>query len=963
MRPARLWSCACLLIVAGFESRLGAARVISQDVPVPGGVAALAHALAIDPVPDRGRFLSETTRLLYETAEIRDPAARSFLQAVRQSSKRGVPLALVIPPTGSPPAASDLVPIPLGADIWSDAIFRRRVPRDELVLTILADRQASLLCHGLAALDDDTLEFFANHPDLLSRLYERSAPIFAAFAGSVRVRDNRVVPPGDADAALLWEAVTAEHVTRPERFLLALFEANEGRVAYLYDTVGRLDPARRAFVLGAWMPNASMRLDRFRALAASGLNGLRDWHARTLPFSRSSYDLGMALMRLEVASNRQLVPPSARALWSRVFGGAEITDESPIDAAWIAENLLATDVRQRGERIDQVSFAQRVFAAFEGDRADLVLVLRSFPKFRALMLTFERAGITNVRTYANVVRAAAKLTRLDGRAGYIAQAQLQGSLVLITRMVSAGTLDPERLEYLVDRLIGTSNAAPAGDPTLGGVMTSPASSAASGPGAVALWLRDDLHPVLPRARDLDSAVIAGLAGPAAGASGAPRVTWEGQLYRLDFGETERNRLQRVREKQRTPRLDVPIEMADAGRLLSAERVTVDDLEDIAGELTALATELPHRSRDEEADSVPSGVSPPVPYHEVLRKAGEELTRAARNKDIKRARRVADSILEVADDLLARNLLSFAYAISVGDPDGTVLLADDVSQRHDFGFGLKDTDARGRVTWALPRQEIAPGVPWHVSGSLLGLDAALSTLALRRISSDHVLEAPKLTTSARDTFAASVSLMDPLALRDTDRDEIAVAIERGRSRVLEATDAAKLNALAEELAIDGARTRALGWTLAHEPERLLGMLSLTELLALGGGRTDGLHPWGMAVIATNGCLCSRLMPPGAWPTLSGRPQLGLSASVLPDLNFRIAILLKDLGLPAALAKVVLSAAVQDFIDEARPTDDGDWLSLPRAARAVTRERIEDYVAAATATGPLLPDAGGSPDQPR
>jgi hypothetical protein len=120
---------------------------------------------------------------------------------------------------------------------------------------------------------------------------------------------------------------------------------------------------------------------------------------------------------------------------------------------------------------------------------------------------------------------------------------------------------------------------------------------------------------------------------------------------------------------------------------------------------------------------------------------------------------------------------------------------------------------------------------------------------------------------------------------------------------------------------------------------------------------------MAVIATNGCLCSRLMPPGAWPTLSGRPQLGLAPSVLPDLNFRIAILLKDLGLPAALAKVVLSAAVQDFIDEARPTDDGDWLSLSRAARAVTRERIEDYVAAATATGPLLPDAGHSPDPAR
>src|SRR6516165_3900209 len=135
MRPAPMWACACLLIVAGFEPRLGAARVISQDTPVPGGVAALAHALAIDPVPDRGRFLSETTRLLYETAEIRDPAARSFLQALRQSSKRGMPMA--IHSAGSPIARSDLVPVPLSADIWSDVIFRRRVPRDELVLAIL----------------------------------------------------------------------------------------------------------------------------------------------------------------------------------------------------------------------------------------------------------------------------------------------------------------------------------------------------------------------------------------------------------------------------------------------------------------------------------------------------------------------------------------------------------------------------------------------------------------------------------------------------------------------------------------------------------------------------------------------------------------------------------------------------------------------------------------------------------
>ena len=88
-----------------------------------------------------------------------------------------------------------------------------------------------------------------------------------------------------------------------------------------------------------------------------------------------------------------------------------------------------------------------------------------------------------------------------------------------------------------------------------------------------------------------------------------------------------------------------------------------------------------------------------------------------------------------------------------------------------------------------------------------------------------------------------------------------------------------------------------------------------------------------MIPVNGCLCTRLLRPFLWPALSGRPQLGLAAAIMPDVNFRVAILLKELDLPAALAKVVLSAAIQDFVDEARPTDDGDWLSLSKAARSI------------------------------
>jgi hypothetical protein len=628
-----------------------------------------------------------------------------------------------------------------------------------------------------------------------------------------------------------------------------------------------------------------------------------------------------------------------------VLGGAESPDESPFDAAWIAENLVSTDVRQRGERIDQLTFAQRMFANEQSDRAELQFVLRSFPRFRAMMLTFERAGITKPSIYAGVVRQGLRLQRMDGRSGYVAQASFQGALVLVTRMAAAGTLDMATAERLIGRL------------------TARLTDAAVPSGIVARWMSEDLHPVLPQARDIESAVIAGLSGRADRALTAPRVTWEGQHYRLDFAAAERNRLQRVRLKQNAPRVDLPLQIADETRLLASDKATVDDLQDAASQFTAVAADLPERSREEEADNVPAGVPPPNSSQDALRRAADELMKVGRNKEVKRGARIVEPLVEVADDLLARNLLSFAYAISLGDPEGTILLADDVSHRHDFGLGLKDADVRARVSWAMPRQEVTPGAPWHVTGSLLGLDSALATLSLRRIATDRVLEAPKLTTNARDTFASSVSLMNPLALRDADRDEIAEAITRGTQMLSQVKDVGGLAPLESALAIDGARRRALRWTLKHDPDRFANMLSLSELLVLGGGRTSELHPWGMAVLAANGCMCSRLLPPDSITLLGGRPQLGLSASTMPDLNLRIAVLLKELGLPAPLARVVLSAAVQDFIDDARPTDDGDWLALSRAARSVTRERVEDYIAAATATGPLMPDGGRTPERVR
>ena len=928
-------------------------------MPVPGGTAAFAQALGIDPAPDRGRFIYEIARLLYNSPEGRKPSADAYLLAVHQAAARGRPLVDTRP--------GDLVPVPLTADLWSTAIFHRTVAPRELVAAIVADRSAALLCLGLASLDDGTLAFFADHPQLLERIYERAAPAFAAFSGRLHVQGNRVVPPSGDAAVALWEAVTLEKVTRADRFIQQLLELNDGRLAYLYAVIGELDPPRRAFALGLWMPNATVRAERFKALTL-GVGAYRESHLRTLPLGRASYDLLMTLSRVEVGPDGTPVAPAARGFWSRVFSGSDLLDdparqlrnieEEPIDAAWLVDTIGPADVRVRAERLDQLAFGQRLFAgATAAERADVLVAVRALGRYRMLMWTFERIGIRAPSLFALATRQAARIGALDGRRGFEAQAQFQGALAIIARMAMVTTLDAPRAQALVEQLVAL-----------------PLTENGRYAGAVARWLRDDVAGAIKPADTTELAVLAAMSGPPSGDGPIARsVTWEGQPYRLDLGTAERQRLRIVREKQEGAPLDVALDLASAARALTAETHAPGDVEAILTRLTAADGDLPRRIGRDNEDTMPPGVPPASNAREALRKATEELTKDLRNKDLKRAARVAEPLVELSDTLLADVLLSIAYAADVGDPDGTVLLADDVSRRHDFGFNARDADTRLRLSWAVPRAEVTPGIPWHVSGSLLGLDIGLAPLALRRLNFERVLEAPKLTSNERDTFALSVSLLNPFALRDADRDAIADAIARGQRRIgalrnggqaaARAAAESAFDVIADELTMEGWRRRAVRWMLAHEADRVPSMFSLTEVLALGGGRAADLHAWGMSMMTVQGCVCSRLTPPGRWPTLLGRPPLGLTASAIADLNLHVAIMLKELRLPAAVAKVVLSGAVQDFIDEVKPTDDADWLTLVRAARNATRDRIEDYIAAATAAGPLVPDAGRRvPEQP-
>src|SRR4051794_14341530 len=83
LRPAVAVVMLCASIVPAFSLRVAAATPsspVSEDVPIIGGTAALAVSLGLDAVPDRARFVTELTRIFYDTPEGKNATTDALLQ-------------------------------------------------------------------------------------------------------------------------------------------------------------------------------------------------------------------------------------------------------------------------------------------------------------------------------------------------------------------------------------------------------------------------------------------------------------------------------------------------------------------------------------------------------------------------------------------------------------------------------------------------------------------------------------------------------------------------------------------------------------------------------------------------------------------------------------------------------------------------------------------------------------------
>jgi hypothetical protein len=766
----------------------------------------------------------------------------------------------------------------------------------------------------------------------------------AAFGGSFQIdEDGRVVVPDGADGLELWQSLVDEPITRPDRFGRVLFSRDSGRLAYFFDGVLRLDEPHRRFALGLWITDRVARLERFRALYQTFI-GIEDRLTFTeLPFLRPSYDPATLLGIVAVTPSGTPVAPAFKKLWSRAFDSDDIPavhdrnvndpdEDGSIDAAWLAERLVAA--KQRRQFIDQFAFGQRLFSTVTwAELQDVLVALRGFVRFPAAMLTLERIGVREPRVYAAAARRALSFEQIENASESVPLlAQFQGALAILDRLARTGAVARGALEDVSAALISLEVTEHKYE------------------GRVGQWIEERLLSSLTATDATTSLEERMLAALSDQVNSRNTFAWEGETYVLDDAPARRE-LAAVRKKQAGNTLDALLKAFKPAYTLAHGSPTIDQVKTLTSELNAAAAALvPPVAWPDAPDGVPDS-------KKIIERVIRNLERLTKPQDAGKAAREVAPVIDLLDYLLGEALVALAYAPLVGDPTTLVGSTTDMSHRHTFGVSLRSTSSEPprRTAWRRPSPGSSAVSGEAVTGSLLGIDLALASKTLRRIATDKLPGPPNLNTNDAETLIITVALLNPRHLAGANLTAIGSALARGRDRVRAAAgNPAARDALAVSARMSNWRRHLLPWAADHAPNQMERLFSVSEIFWLGldpeSDRTT-IDAWGMSFEPMTGCFCLRLPPAGSWDAIAGRESTKQLGFAIADVSLRVAGLLSEANVPAPLFAGVMRMAMRDYLDTVPALYFDDWEAISTHAWSLTRERIEDYVSALVASGPV------------
>jgi hypothetical protein len=923
-----LWFCLCAVL--GWSSWVGAPPD-REGLLVPGGTARLLEVVGIRNPVDRDRSLLLVVRALHDKRSISPgsgPVAAVEKHLTAAAGAKG---------------SGERVPGLLPHALWERAVFGGKIKAEMLAARILADREAALLYCGLFSLDEETLAFFVGHPSLISTIYRRDAGIFAAFADAIAVRDGRVVLPGTTSWAGEWETLIGAPASDPGSFIPRLVHRDKGRLAWLFDTVRRLDAPRQVFAVSS---TRSGLLSLYSSFA-----GFDDgWAGPDTPFSHfADLDASMILQRVAAMPDGEMAPPGGRAFWGAVFADSRTFDgpapaasalpgPERATAAWLIDQLNRTPVKLRLAHLEAVLFGQRLWAAAERERvpvdqSSLVETLSAFPEHEALIVTLEHMGLVDARDYATAVRAATALTTgFDPAHQSLRLAMFQGAIALIARMCEVKTLSAEA----------------ARDVCLG-LFPLASNDETHFPGEMARWIETSLLPAKQRGSAAEAAgaearLIDALSGPPPKLP-ARTLEWEGNRYIVDLAAGERARLRRILRK---------LGGSDLGNILALSRISATittpstSEEEVQAQVKLLGNLVPALTDPGRATLFGFGTTDAWDVLVNRARALADGFYGDRTSELTR-QALANGLAVVLADVL----VSYVYGVGIGDPEASLLLGDNPARHHDFALQAT-APLQGPWVMATPLRTSAGSA---AAGSLLALERALGRYWLRPTTLTAASVRPLLWEEVTG-LAESVAASNPRELTDEGLDAIASALRRGRDRLSAAAGRPDdIDRLAVAAGVEGWRRRLIRLEAEADPTGVTSYFFLGEVLAvgLGGSETADLDDWGPSARPIDGGLERRLTLRLDWSDVAGHRNADLFSTRVIDLQLRVAELLADFKLPASLASGVTAYAMWDLAMNAKMADWDDWLAVSRTAQQLSSDRMADYVAALTVDGPLVPVA--------
>jgi hypothetical protein len=392
-------------------------------------------------------------------------------------------------------------------------------------------------------------------------------------ARSLKVDNERIVVPGGAAAEPIWEALAEARVTRPADFLRALLAKDAGRLAWFYDTVASMPAERMAAAIGAGAAVGG-GMDHVRLLYSAFRSADANWKLEEHPFLRGITDPWV--VSTQIALHGETVAPPAEAwFWRELFERDEITRRTAglvrrepaagVSLAWLTQQIATARPKERRDRFEMVRFAQGVFGRLDGDPAEALVALGGYRRYRAILLTLDRMGITSPRVYARMVEGARAIgDGLSGQDERHAVIALQASVAIVERARFWRALDVDAAERLLLSLADTI------DP--------PSAMKARPLTAITQWMIGPLLSALPELLQGDqwtgpktayeSRLLQALAGPPTPAE-APTLQWESLDYRVDWFGSEHARIKRIREQLQSPGLDAALDAGDPGKIAEA----------------------------------------------------------------------------------------------------------------------------------------------------------------------------------------------------------------------------------------------------------------------------------------------------------------------------------------------------------------------------------------------------------